>query len=109
MGKTSLSTKFVKGAFDKGQSSTVDASYLEKTVQVGDKRVKLVIWDTAGQEKYHALAKVYYQNAAGALLVYDVTDQDSFQRATKWHRELIHEIGQDAPILMAGNKCDIIN
>jgi len=41
---------------------------------VGEKRVKLVIWDTAGQEKYHALAKVYYQNAAGALLVYDVTD-----------------------------------
>ena len=60
VGKTSLSTKFVKGAFDKGQSSTVDASYLEKTVLVNDQRVKLVIWDTAGQEKYHALAKVYY-------------------------------------------------
>ena len=60
VGKTSLSTKFVHGQFDKQQSSTVDASFLEKTVQVGEKRVKLVIWDTAGQEKYHALAKNYY-------------------------------------------------
>lgn len=109
MGKTSLSTKFVKGAFDKQQSSTVDASYLEKTVQVGEKRVKLVIWDTAGQEKYHALAKNYYQGAAGALLVYDVTDEDSFERATTWYKELIHEIGKEAPIIMAGNKCDIVN
>ena len=60
VGKTSLSTKFVKGQFDKTQSSTVDASYLEKSVMVGEKKVRLVIWDTAGQEKYHALAKVYY-------------------------------------------------
>ena len=89
MGKTSLSTKFVQGSFDKTQSSTVDASYQEKTIQVGQKRVKLVIWDTAGQEKYHALAKNYYQGASGALLVYDVTDEDSFERATNWYKELI--------------------
>ena len=65
VGKTSLSTKFVHGQFDKQQSSTVDASFLEKVVQVGEKRAKLAIWDTAGQEKYHALAKNYYQGASG--------------------------------------------
>ena len=97
----------MKGGFDKTQSSTVDASFLEKVVQVGQKRVKLVIWDTAGQEKYHALAKNYYQGASGALLVYDVTDADSFKRATKWYRELCEEIGADAPMIIAGNKCDI--
>lgn len=69
----------------------------------------MVIWDTAGQEKYHALAKNYYQGASGALLVYDVTDADSFKRATTWYRELIEEIGKDAPMILAGNKCDIIN
>ena len=68
----------------------------------------MVIWDTAGQEKYHALAKNYYQGASGALLVYDVTDEDSFQRATTWYKELIHEIGREAPIILAGNKCDIL-
>ena len=66
-----------------------------------------MIWDTAGQEKYHALAKNYYQGAAGALLVYDVTDEDSFERATNWYKELIHEIGKDAPIMLAGNKSDL--
>ena len=45
----------------------------------------------------------------GALLVYDVTDEDSFQRATNWYKELIHEIGREAPIILAGNKCDIMN
>ena len=53
------------GNFDKDQTSSVDASYLEKVVQVGEKRTKLAIWDTAGQEKYHALAKNYYQGASG--------------------------------------------
>ena len=96
------------GSFDKQQSSSVDASYLEKTILVGgEKRVKMVIWDTAGQEKYHALAKNYYQGASGALLVYDVTDEDSVVRAKTWYKELIHEIGKEAPIIMAGNKCDI--
>lgn len=85
VGKTSLSTKFVHGQFDKNMPSTVDASYLEKLLQVGEKRIRMVIWDTAGQEKYHALAKNYYQGASGALLVYDVTDEDSFQRATTWY------------------------
>ncbi len=69
----------------------------------------MAIWDTAGQEKYHALAKNYYQGASGALLVYDVTDEDSFERATSWYKELIHWIGKEAPIILAGNKCDIIN
>ena len=55
----------MKGTFDKNMDSTVDASYQEKTLQVGEKRVKLAIWDTAGQEKYHALAKNYYQGASG--------------------------------------------
>ena len=110
VGKTSLSCRFVHGNFDKNMPSTVDASYLEKPVMINDgKKVKLTIWDTAGQEKYHALAKNYYQGASGALLVYDVTDEDSFQRAQQWHKELIHEIGRDAPIILAGNKCDIIN
>ena len=69
----------------------------------------MVIWDTAGQEKYHALARNYYQGASGALLVYDVTDEDSFQRAKKWYTELRREIGAEAPIILAGNKCDILN
>ena len=81
VGKTSLSMRFVENKFDKDMPSTVDASYLEKMVQVFERRIKMAIWDTAGQERYHALAKNYYQGASGAVIVYDVTDADSFQRA----------------------------
>ena len=89
--------------------STVDASFLEKKVTVGEKTVKLNIWDTAGQEKYHALAKNYYQGASGAILVYDVTDLDSFEKAKTWYLELSKYIGKEAPIIIAGNKSDKID
>jgi len=106
VGKTSLLLRFVNNAFDSDQTSTVDASFLQKKVQIGEKQVKMNIWDTAGQEKYHALAKNYYQGASGALLVYDVTDQDSFAKVKSWFVELRRYIGPDAPIVLAGNKAD---
>ena len=67
-----MSLRFVNNVFNKEQMSTVDASFLDKKVnvqspQVGERTVKLNIWDTAGQEKYHALAKNYYQGASGKL------------------------------------------
>ena len=65
VGKTSLTLRFVKDKFDKDQDSTIDASFLSKKVDVNGRSVNLNIWDTAGQEKYHALAKNYYQGAAG--------------------------------------------
>ena len=106
VGKTSITLRFVKNEFDKEQDSTIDASFLGKKVTVGERNVMLNIWDTAGQEKYHALAKNYYQGASGAILVYDVTDVDSFEKAKSWYLELRKYIGKTAPILIAGNKSD---
>ena len=103
-----MTLKFTKNLFDDNQESTVDASCLDQTVQVGNQRVKLVIWDTAGQEKYHALNKVYYNGARGALIVYDVTDKDSFERVKTWLAELRKYLDEDTPILIAGNKSDIV-
>lgn len=69
----------------------------------------LNIWDTAGQEKYHALNQMYYRGASGALLVYDITDKDSFAKIQTWHIELRKYLGDQVPIMIAGNKCDIGN
>ena len=72
MGKTSLTLRFCKGNFDDKQISTIDASCLSQTIQVGGGgKVQVNIWDTAGQERYHALNKVYYQGAEGELGVTD--------------------------------------
>lgn len=65
------------------------------------------LWDTAGQEKYHALNAVYYRGAAGALIVYSVEDLDSFEKLKLWYVELRKYLGDDVPIIIAGNKCDL--
>ena len=65
------------------------------------------IWDTAGQERYHALNAVYYREAAGALIVYDQTDVDSFAKLKTWAIELRKYLDADTPIVIAGNKCDL--
>lgn len=64
------------------QISGQQASFLTKRVNLNGKRVNLSIWDTAGQERFHALGPIYYRESHGAILVYDITDQDSFQKVT---------------------------
>ena len=69
--------------------------------------VHLSIWDTAGQERFHALGPIYYRDADGALLVYDITDGESFAKVRSWVRELRKIVGNDIVIAIAGNKCDM--
>lgn len=88
VGKTSLVLRFCRDTFVDGQPPTIQASCLERALRLGDKTVNLVVWDTAGQERFHALGPIYYRDADAALLVYDITDTDSFKRVQGWVREL---------------------
>lgn len=106
MGKTSLLRRYVKGTFDDREASTQTAAYLQKVVDVAGRRASLNLWDTAGQEKFHALAPIYYRDADGALLVYDITDVESFQRVSKWVEEL-RVMGTNCPVVIVGNKLDL--
>lgn len=101
--------RYCRNVFDEGQISTTDASNLEKLIKLEDSNVKLFIWDTAGQEEYHALNQVYYRDAAAAILVYDITDRDSFDKVQTWVEELRLYLDKDTPIAIAGNKCDLPN
>jgi Ras-related protein Rab-21 len=67
---------------------------------------KLSVWDTAGQEQHHALNTIYYRGAQGALIVYDITDDDSFAKMSMWVNELRQQCGEGLPIVVVGNKCD---
>jgi len=80
VGKSSLTLKYCKNEFDEQQASTVDATFQNKEVDISGERYFINLWDTAGQEKYHALNQMYYRGAHGAVLVYDVTDKDSFTK-----------------------------
>ncbi len=67
----------------------------------------LSIWDTAGQERFHALGPIYYRDANGAVLLYDITDEDSFQRVKNWVKELRKMLGTNVSLCIAGNKTDL--
>jgi len=107
VGKTSLVLRYSQNQFNDKQVSTVQASYQTKRLTVDNQRVNLSIWDTAGQERFHALGPIYYRDANGALLVYDITDSDSFARVQNWVKELRRMLGNDVVLVIAGNKCDL--
>lgn len=107
VGKTSILLRFVRGEYSDKQQSTLQASYLDKKISADGHTVNLSIWDTAGQERFHALGPIYYRDADGALLVYDITDFESFTKVRKWVRELKSIVGNDINIVIAGNKIDL--
>jgi small GTP-binding protein len=107
VGKSSLVLRFVKGQFLEYQESTIGAAFLTQTVCLNDTTVKFEIWDTAGQERYHSLAPMYYRGAQAAIVVYDITNADSFDRAKSWVKELQRQGNPNIVIALAGNKVDL--
>ncbi|XP_034941474.1 ras-related protein Rab-21 [Chelonus insularis] len=107
VGKTSLALRYVEDKFNDKHLSTVQASFFEKKININGKRVKLAIWDTAGQEQFHALGPIYYRMSNGAILVYDITNNDAFQKVKNWIKELRKMLGNDVCLVIAGNKIDL--
>ena len=83
--------------------STIGAAFLTQTVCLDDTTVKFEIWDTAGQERYHSLAPMYYRGAQAAIVVYDITNADTFERAKSWVKELQRQVAINGAIMINGN------
>lgn len=107
VGKTSVVLRYVENKFNEKHFTTLQASFLNKRINIAGKRVELAIWDTAGQERFHALGPIYYRGSNGAILVYDITDEDSFQKVKNWVKELRKMLGDDVCLCIAGNKTDL--
>ncbi|KAJ1959623.1 GTP-binding protein of the rab/ypt [Dipsacomyces acuminosporus] len=108
VGKSSVVTRFVRDQFDPYKESTIGAAFLMKTVPIDDRHTaNLHIWDTAGQERYKSLAPMYYRNAQAAVVVYDITQAASFDKAKSWIKELHRQAEPNIVIALAGNKTDI--
>ncbi|KIJ54191.1 hypothetical protein M422DRAFT_25147 [Sphaerobolus stellatus SS14] len=108
VGKSSLVLRFVKDQFDDYRESTIGAAFLTQTVQLDDATtVKFEIWDTAGQERYKSLAPMYYRNANCAVVVYDISQSASLDKARTWIRELQRQADPSIVILLCGNKADL--
>ncbi|XP_056131898.1 ras-related protein Rab-21 [Lampris incognitus] len=107
VGKTSLVLRYCENKFNDKHITTLQASFLTKKLNITGKRVNLAIWDTAGQERFHALGPIYYRDSNGAILVYDITDEDSFQKVKNWVKELRKMLGNEICLCIVGNKIDL--
>jgi Ras-related protein Rab-5C len=107
VGKSCLVVRFVRDEFFEFQEPTIGAAFLTQTVALDDATVKFEIWDTAGQERYRSLAPMYYRGAAAAIIVYDITNPDSFAGAKSWVKELQRRGDTNVVIVLAGNKADL--
>ncbi|EPE27406.1 P-loop containing nucleoside triphosphate hydrolase [Glarea lozoyensis ATCC 20868] len=109
VGKSSIVLRFVKDQFDSYRESTIGAAFLTQTISLDDNTtVKFEIWDTAGQERYKSLAPMYYRNANCAVVVYDITQSASLDKAKQWVKELQRQANENIIIALAGNKLDLV-
>ena len=109
VGKSSLVLRFVKNQFNADQVTTVGAAFLQSPVPLDDSedKIQFGIWDTAGSERYKALAPMYYRGAEAAIVVYDITSFESFEGAKAWVRELKLYGQPNVVVALAANKCDL--
>lgn len=110
VGKTSIVSRFVTNRFNSASEATVGAAFSTQVIALDTsppRTVKFEIWDTAGQERFRSLAPMYYRGAAGAIVVCDVTDPDTFTRAQEWVNELHASSSKNCVIALACNKCDM--
>jgi small GTP-binding protein len=110
VGKTCIISRYISGTFDENSATTNGASYCSKNVNYEKlgKNLLLDIWDTAGQEKYKALTKFFYKDAAVCILVYDITRKETFDNLKNfWYTQLKENSGSNVVLGVAGNKCDL--
>jgi small GTP-binding protein len=107
VGKSNIISRYVRNEFKVDTKTTVGVEFGAKKVEVGGLNIKAQIWDTAGQERYRAVTCAYYKGAKGALLVYDITNLESFTNIDKWIRELKNNTDENISIIIIGNKSDL--
>ena len=120
VGKSSLLFRFVENVWDDSFVPTIGVDFVSKkyfyiyiyiqklkTLEVNGKKVKLQIWDTAGQERFKNITASYYRGGNGVLVVYDITDRESFENLNSWLIEIEKNANKNVYKLLIGNKCDL--
>lgn len=106
VGKTCVLFRYADDTFNTTFISTIGIDFKIKTIELEGKRIKLQIWDTAGQERFHTITTSYYRGAMGIILVYDITNQRSFDNITKWLQNIEMHASAEVERILIGNKCD---
>jgi small GTP-binding protein len=107
VGKTCILLRYTDNKFIKHHLTTIGIDYKTKDVNINNKSIKLKIWDTAGQERFRNITQQYYKGADGIVLVFDLTDRNSFEKVREWMKQIQSYTQKDSiAIVLLGNKCD---
>jgi len=108
VGKSSMIQRYCRGTFTKSYKKTIGVDFLEKQLRVHGEEVRLMLWDTAGQEEFDALTKAYYRGAQACVVAFSTTDRASLLAVRKWRKKVEDECG-DIPMVLVQNKIDLIS
>lgn len=108
VGKSCLLLRFADDTYTESYISTIGVDFKIRTIELEGKTVKLQIWDTAGQERFRTITSSYYRGAHGIIVVYDVTDKDSFDSVKNWLQEIDRYAVEGVNKLLVGNKSDLV-
>ena len=107
VGKSCLLLRYTDETYQESYISTIGVDFKIKTIELDGKVIKLQIWDTAGQERFRTITSSYYRGAHGIIVVYDVTDQESFNNVKVWLQEIDRYANENVNKLLVGNKSDL--
>ena len=111
VGKTCLLNQYIKNEFTMQYKATIGADFLTKQLVRKNSSINLQIWDTVGSEKYHSIGSAFYRNCETCILVFDLTNADSFKNVETWRKEFLSSLnppeGDKYPFVLFGNKSDM--
>ena len=107
VGKSSLLLRFVDSVWNDAFVPTIGVDFKVKTLEINNKKVKMQIWDMAGEERFRTVVSTYFRGAHGILLLYDVTNRDSFKNLENWLIEIEKNSSEKVLKILLGNKCDL--
>jgi len=109
VGKSCLLLRFADDSYVDSYISTIGVDFKIRTIDLDGKTVKLQIWDTAGQERFRTITSSYYRGAHGIIIVYDVTEMESYNNVKQWLSEIDRYASDSVCKLLVGNKCDLVD
>lgn len=109
VGKTSLLSRYTDNTFDSDHLSTIGVDFKIKNMIIDDKLLKMQVWDTAGQERFKTITASYYRNIVGAIYIYDVSNEKSFDNIARWHNDVTDKNEEKIISILLAHKCELLN
>ncbi|XP_075255745.1 ras-related protein Rab-23-like [Convolutriloba macropyga] len=109
VGKSSLIQRYCKGSYTSQYKKTIGVDFLEKSIEVDGQEVRMMLWDTAGQEEFDSITKSYYRGAQCCVLAFSITDRASFDAVDRWREKVVEQCGDKVCMVIVQNKMDLLD